>query len=626
MSNHRRLDQPLDIETPELVQVTYTVAGIGSRAVAAVIDYAICFAALGACYVVMAIVGERRRIVFGQSGAVAMAILILWQFLVLWGYYVLWEALADGQTPGKKRVGLRVVRDGGFSVGASTSAVRNLLRIVDMQPVITYAVGLTSIVASRTGKRLGDIVAGTIVVREAVTEVPAAIARRDDAAVDAAARPEVHAVLSEEEFTVLARFVERRNTLPPERREALAAQVAVRLAAPLAEVKGGSTTERLGRLHARELGARARGAAARGATGARRERHAIIATGSSRWIAFASQLARARKKGLAALSEEEVRTFVADYRDLAADLARLRTATGNTPNEEVFYLGRLVSSAHNLLYRRTRSFGEVATAIFVSAPREVRHSWRPVLLAAVMLFLPAAIAYTAVVTHPQVAPVFIEPQMLDRAEDGLRRAKAGEGYITDPQLFRPVMASSIIANNVQVAFGAFAFGVAAGLGTTYMLVFNGVHLGGVLGLYASKGILSLILAFVAPHGVIELAAICIAGGAGLLIGAALLVPGPRSRRRALVENGRRAIRLVCAAAVMLLVAGVIEGFISPIEWWPLEWKASVSVLTAVALWFYLRGGRAAARPEVAPHPAAPAVDLLALAAERQMAPRDLSSR
>ncbi|HYD53778.1 MAG TPA: stage II sporulation protein M, partial [Gemmatimonadaceae bacterium] len=437
----------------------------------------------------------------------------------------------------------------------------------------------------------------------------------------------VHTALTEEEFAVLSRFVDRRGDLAAERRDALAAQLAARLEPALDEVAGPTPLARLVRLHAQESAARARGAAARGTTGARREKHALIASRSPRWLAFSSQLARAQRQGLRALGEQEVRELVAEYRDLSADLARLRTASGGAPSEELFYLSRLVSGAHNLLYRRRAlSLGDVARALFASAPREVRRSWRPVLLAAVALFLPGAIAYTAVATRPALAAVFIPPSMLDRAEDGVRRARSGEGYITDPQILRPVMASSIIANNVQVSFVAFAGGITAGLGTLLVLLLNGVSLGGVFGLYASKGILSLIIAFVAPHGVLELTAICIAGGAGLLLGSAFVVPGPRTRRRALVENGRRAARLIVAATVLLLVAGLLEGFVSPIEWWPLAWKLSVSALTAVALVLYLRGGREARAATPGDAPAAPPVDLLALSAERQMAPRDLSSR
>jgi len=92
----------------------------------------------------------------------------------------------------------------------------------------------------------------------------------------------------------------------------------------------------------------------------------------------------------------------------------------------------------------------------------------------------------------------------------------------------------------------------------------------------------------------------LAGGAGFLLAAALLVPGSRPRSEALRENGRRAIRLVAASTVLLLIAGTLEGFVSPIETWPLAWKLAVSAATAVFLVIYLSGGRARVRP---PQPA-----------------------
>jgi uncharacterized membrane protein SpoIIM required for sporulation len=285
---------------------------------------------------------------------------------------------------------------------------------------------------------------------------------------------------------------------------------------------------------------------------------------------------------------------VREYRDLAADLARLRTAARGDEREEIFYLSRLMAGAHNLLYRgRALAVRDVLRALAVDLPAEVVRSWRPIALAAALLFGPAAIAYVAVVRDPATAAVFLPPQMLDRAEEGVRRAREGTGYIEDPQLFRPVMASQIVANNVQVTFAAFAFGIAAGLGTVLALVTNGVSFGGVFGLYASKGIARLLLAFVAPHGVLELSAICIAGGGGFLLAAALLIPGARTRRRALAENGRRAIRLLGASTAMLVVAGSLEGFVSPIPSWPLGAKLAVSGVTAVALVAWLARGRAA---------------------------------
>ena len=170
------------------------------------------------------------------------------------------------------------------------------------------------------------------------------------------------------------------------------------------------------------------------------------------------------------------------------------------------------------------------------------------------------------------------------------RAKAGRGYVDDPEAGRPLMGSLIIVNNLQVAFVAFALGI-TGIGTVITLVFNGVLFGGVLGLYAAKGIAQLILAFVAPHGVLELSAIAIAGGAGLLLTTALLLPGTQTRRDALMANATRALKLIVCAIVFMLIAGMLEGLVSPIPWWPIEWKAMVAFATFVVMIGYLSLGR-----------------------------------
>ena len=589
------LSQTIEVETPELVVFSYTIAGVGSRALAAVIDFLISLALILAIVLGLKAIGPKTgtRAAAGVFDAWAAAIMGLAMFCVMWGYYVLFEGLADGQTPGKRLLRLRVVRDGGYSVTFGASAVRNLVRMIDMQPALFYAVGILSVLFSRSGKRLGDIVAGTIVVREGLVRqlesAPANVGAETPAALET--------VLTENEYAVLERFMERRSTLDAERRGALAAQLAERLTRSTAvddasRPAGSTALARLVRLYESERAARARGVAARQERGAARERNVIVATRSPRWNAFAARLADAQRRGLGSLGEDGVRDFVAEYRDLASDLARLQTAAQGRETPELFYLGRLLAGAHNLLYRGSRvRLTDVLRVVALEAPREVRRSWRPILLAALALFGPAIIAYSAVVRQPAVASTFIPAGMLDRAEEGVRRAREGSGYIPDPQIFRPTMASQIIANNVQVTFGVFALGITAGIGTMLLLVLNGVSFGGVLGLYQSKGILPLIVAFVAPHGVLELTAVCIAGGAGLLLAAALLLPGRRTRKRALVENGRRAIRLVAAATVLLLVAGSLEGFVSPIPYWPLGAKLAVSAATALLLLLYLSSGR-----------------------------------
>ncbi|MBA3889415.1 MAG: RDD family protein, partial [Gemmatimonadaceae bacterium] len=247
----------VDVETPELVILSYTVAGVGSRAYAALIDYTICLVFFLVVALLGAVVTARTGLAANVSAAWATALLFLLQFVILWGYYVLWEGLADGQTPGKRRLGLRVVRDGGFSVDFGTSAVRNLLRFVDMQPLLMYGVGLTAAVASRQGKRIGDMVAGTIVVHEEVSTDSPTIANPGVAASDAAPETPRIALLDDDEFTVLDRFVSRRDAIAADRRQALAATLAGRFQRALGALDqlpgtGTSATSRLVALHGAE--------------------------------------------------------------------------------------------------------------------------------------------------------------------------------------------------------------------------------------------------------------------------------------------------------------------------------------------------------------------------------------
>src|SRR4030095_3740257 len=162
-----------------------------------------------------AVPGANRLVSFGgtSSEAWALAIVVLGQFFILWGYYVLWEGLADGQTPGKRYMRLRLVSDGGSSVSFAASAIRNLVRIVDMQPVFTYGVGIGSILLTKQGKRLGDLAAGTLVVREQIVRESGignreSVERRGTTTAQPVYAAVRHARLNDDEYAVLERFIE----------------------------------------------------------------------------------------------------------------------------------------------------------------------------------------------------------------------------------------------------------------------------------------------------------------------------------------------------------------------------------------------------------------------------------
>ena len=590
------LDATLDMETPEQVLVSYTLAGIGTRGAAAMIDVIIMSVLSGTLWYAAATVPKLLpALPSGENRSWVTAVAMIGNFLIFWGYYVVCEALYDGQTPGKRALGLRVVRTGGGGVDVGASAARNLIRFVDFLP-FGYFVGMISVIANQRNQRLGDLVAGTIVVRERLLKQPAA--RVAVAATDVP-DAQLAVTLDDERFALLDRFVTREATLDDEARARLAAALVARFSLDVRT----DAVAALRILHQRELTARRQTGPVASSTGSRREEWAVIADGRPRWDAFSMLLTSTRSRGLHTMTEDEVTAFVESYRDVATDLARLRTADRGRGSDAVFALSRLVSAGHNLLYRRpSQGIARIAQFIAYDVPREVRRSWRYVAVASALLFVPAIGTVVAIVRDPALAERMVPPSLLERAEEGLARGNTGADYLPDGDDEKgSVLSAFLMTNNIQVALIAFAGGITAGVLTVYSLVFNGIAaLGAGVGLYITKGIGGQIIGFVAAHGVLELSAICIAGAGGLLLAVAMLMPGDRTRREALADHGRRALHLVSCVVLFLICAGVIEGNISPSRL-PDSAKFATAAITAVAMVWYLSLGRERA-PDVTARP------------------------
>jgi uncharacterized membrane protein SpoIIM required for sporulation/uncharacterized RDD family membrane protein YckC len=593
-SNKKRgsaLEQSVEVETPEQVVFAYTVAGVGSRAAAALIDYAICLVFFLVTFFLSAVSGVAFSRILGArtSGEWMLALVGLLLFAVVWGYYVLFEGLADGQTPGKRAMGLRVVQDGGFSISFAASAVRNLVRAIDILPG-PYAVGLLSVILSKSGKRLGDYAAGTMVVQERAVQAPTASEPTAAGSAQQMAMP-LTAQLSDDEYSLLERYLARRGSLDQQRRVEFDSQILNRLRDRLPP--GDSSAEVLPQLYSQEKALRSRGVASRSDRGAAREQHSIVAEGAGRWNTFSRTVAEARARGMAKMGEEEVAELAAQYREISTDLARLRTASRGRETDAAFYLSRLVAQGHNLLYKQRQLVPLLIwNFLAVSVPREVRRSARYILLSALLFFGPMVAAHVAIVRNPLSAALVLPREMLNRAETALEREQRGGGFLPEAVAKQrgAYLASAITTNNVSVTFRAFALGITAGIGTALILLFNGVSIGAALGLFQNHDALHLILSFVMPHGVLELSAIVIAGGAGLLIGSAFLLPGALTRREALVVRGRRAIRLIAATTLMLVAAGLIEGFVSP-RHLPLGYAIAIGAATGVLAVLYFMAGR-----------------------------------
>jgi uncharacterized membrane protein SpoIIM required for sporulation/uncharacterized RDD family membrane protein YckC len=573
------VDRQLELETPEHVAIGFDLAGPGSRFAAFLIDAVIVTVALVGLLIAAIMLAVTMPTVAGPA---ALATGLLLAFALFWGYFVFFEGFREGQTPGKRRLGLRVVQDGGYPLTLRGAAVRNLLRIVDIQPLPSWLLGGAFIMLHPRAQRLGDIAAGTIVVRER-----RAAALPEDAA--AAGPPR----LSDREYDVLREYALRREALEQPARERVAASLAAHFAQHIhGTADRGHLLDPANPKHADSLlstvfadeSARRAAAGAASATGSPAAA-ALLRRQRGRWAEYNALLARARAARLASLPEVQVSRFAALYREVAADLARARTYRASP--ELLYTLERAVGAGHNLLYAPAPRSARVAWRWLAGGfPALVRRRARVIIAAALLLFGPALVCFAAVADRPDRAHALVPAGMIARAEQGAERQQEGRGYVDVPEIMMPLFSSGIIANNVQVTFFAFAGGIFAGLGTALILLLNGMLLGGVAGLFFAERLNLYFWSFVLPHGIIELTAICIAGGAGLWLGSALVLPGRRTRRNVLVERAREAVALLVGAGALLLLAGLIEGFISP-SVLPAAVKMAFAAVSALVLFAYL---------------------------------------
>ncbi len=224
------MDRTIDVRTPESIAFSYELAGLGSRFLALAVDQAIQLATLLAIFagIILAgtrVTGRQTQAVMSEKAAesVAIAIIVVIVFAVLFGYFIVFEAVWNGQTPGKKLLGIRVVRDGGYPIDFGASLIRNLIRVGE-QLIGYYIFAAVSAVISPENKRLGDLAAGTIVVRDARLTAPRSVIQYEDEPTYA---PTTY--LTGEERTLIKRFMERREALSLDRRKELATQLAARV-------------------------------------------------------------------------------------------------------------------------------------------------------------------------------------------------------------------------------------------------------------------------------------------------------------------------------------------------------------------------------------------------------------
>ncbi len=233
------MDERMTIRTPEHVELRLLLAGAGNRFLALLLDLMLqallfvgIFAGAGvALWAGRSFLADATERVLEQFGVWLVAAFVFLLFLVQWGYFTLFETLWAGQTPGKRLVKIRVVREDGRPIGFAEAAIRNLLRVVlDSQPLNLYAVGFVTGMLNARFRRLGDFVAGTVVIRERRRAVPGAGPRLRAPAQPALAQagPLVRQ-LTREEAAMLQAYLRRRDELDVAKRSEMARRIATSL-------------------------------------------------------------------------------------------------------------------------------------------------------------------------------------------------------------------------------------------------------------------------------------------------------------------------------------------------------------------------------------------------------------
>ena len=294
------------------------------------------------------------------------------------------------------------------------------------------------------------------------------------------------------------------------------------------------------------------------------------------------QLIATLSKGRKTITGDNIILFSRLYQKAAQNLSYSQTYF---PNDEVTqYLNGLVSKSHNLLYKDQ-----------VSSVKQIRHffaakfigllleQWKFVVTAMILFAIGAIGSFLSVLNDPLHIYSILPPEIargVDPEQLGSR----------DGTVDSSLMSASIMTNNIKVAILAFAGGITFGILTVYLLIYNGIIIGALAALFWHHGKAYDFWAYIVPHGMIELTAIFIAGGAGLLMGYKLFVPGPFSRGYQLKEHGKRSVQLLLGTIPLFIIAGIIEGFITPAAI-SLEAKYMVAILTVLGLILYIVFGK-----------------------------------
>lgn len=304
--------------------------------------------------------------------------------------------------------------------------------------------------------------------------------------------------------------------------------------------------------------------------------------GRQGWQRLEALVARAKQRGFADFTGEDLRALHAVYTQTAADLAFAQThyPTSSTTT----YLNNLVAGAYAQIYTsKPRRVHRIISFLIRDYPRLVRRKAREIALAAAVFLGTSALGFVLPFTNPRLSrsllPEMFREQIIDKLEKG-QAASQVQGSMG------AAVSSMIMVNNIQVSFIAFAGGMLLGTLTIYTLAVNGLLLGGLAGTFAKYGFSLPFWSLILPHGILELPAIWLTAGAGLVVGKAIIRPGVEPRSVTIRRGAHDAVRLLMGTVPIFVVAGLVEAFFTPLvlpEWTKLLVAASLGMALAAYL-------------------------------------------
>jgi uncharacterized membrane protein SpoIIM required for sporulation len=304
------------------------------------------------------------------------------------------------------------------------------------------------------------------------------------------------------------------------------------------------------------------------------------------WQQLEDLLRKIERSGLPSLDREQLQALGRLYRSASSDLSRAR-AMKLSP-DILAYLNNLAVKAHNQVYQSKKNrWLDFFNFFYATFPALVRQNMGYIALAFALVVLPGLACFDF--THKDVNFAHMEllggrPLVSDEMWDLIEHHRM---WTDDLQDASPTFSSVIATNNIRVCILSFTLGITAGLGTVLVLFLNGVSVGTIFGVCQHFGMLNNLLLFVVGHGSLELPAIFISGGAGLLLGKSILFPGQYSRADSVRLAAKQALGLFGGCVPMLLIAGSIEAFVSPRTDLAGEAKVLVGLAAFMCLLLYI---------------------------------------